>query len=82
MFSDQHVVPVFQSATVDPSIIDVCPIQGIIVFDNELIVIPIDFCVMTGDGEIIDLDHIVRKTADGRNSLGEWNLFQHRLLEL
>ena len=82
MFPDQDIVAVLKGAAVDPGVIDIGPVQGVVIFDYELVFVPIDFCVMAGDGEVIDLNHVVGKSAYGGYSLGKWNFLQHRLLKL
>src|SRR5262249_13122941 len=82
MLPDKYRVAIFQSATVDSSVVYVSPVKGIVVLDYELIVVPIDLRVMTGYGEVVDLDDVVWKSTDGGHSLSEWDLLQNCLLKL
>ena len=47
MLPDQHIIAVLEGTTIDSGVIHVCPIQGIVIFDHILLIVPIDLGVMT-----------------------------------
>ena len=60
MPADQDIIAVPKRMAANANAVHISSVQGIVVFNDEFIGVPGDLSVVTGNGEIVDLQHIVR----------------------